>query len=144
MQLVKHLALLSFNGALLQRGLKPLTAYGLGGSYMGVMSVSYTAYIGGRCCICMAKGLNKYCPECGSKSLVYYGRLSNPKEQNLKKRVLVYACRICTQDFEKPLMFSIRRGSGPGAAQDPLLDSIELTITQYKPKTKTKPKTARR
>ena len=48
---------------------------------------------------------NRYCVDCGAR-LVYYPRLSNPKAPN-EHRVLVYACPDCTEDFEKPKMFSI-------------------------------------
>ncbi len=50
---------------------------------------------------------NRYCVDCGAR-LVYYPRLSNPKAPN-EHRVLVYACPDCTEDFEKPKMFSIKR-----------------------------------
>ncbi len=55
---------------------------------------------------------------------MYYPRLSNPKAPN-EYRVLVYACPDCTDDFERPKMFSIRRNK----SEDPL-DAVEIEITQ--------------
>ncbi|MBT6468145.1 MAG: hypothetical protein HOK63_00625, partial [Thaumarchaeota archaeon] len=40
-------------------------------------------------------------------------------------RVLVYACPDCTDDFEKPKMFSIKRNQ----VEDPL-ETVEIEITQ--------------
>ena len=57
-------------------------------------------------------------------ALVYYPRLSNPKAPN-EYRVLVYACPDCTDDFDRPKMFSIRRNK----SEDPL-DTVEVEITQ--------------
>lgn len=67
--------------------------------------------------------VNRYCVDCGAR-LVYYPRLSNPKAPN-EHRVLVYSCPDCTRDFEKPKLFSIRRG----VSDDPL-ESVEIDITQ--------------
>ena len=53
------------------------------------------------------KRANRYCVDCGSR-LVYYPRLSNPKAPN-EYRVLVYACPDCSNDFDRPKMFSIKR-----------------------------------
>jgi hypothetical protein len=58
----------------------------------------------------------------------YYPRLSNPKAPN-EHRVLVYACPDCTEDFEKPKMFSIKRN----VAEDPL-ETVEIEITQIQKK----------
>ena len=66
---------------------------------------------------------NRYCVDCGAR-LVYYPRLSNPKAPN-EHRVLVYACPDCTEDFEKPKMFSIKRNQ----VEDPL-ETVEIEITQ--------------
>ena len=74
---------------------------------------------------------NRYCVDCGSR-LVYYPRLSNPKAPN-EHRVLVYACPDCTEDFEKPKMFSIRRNQ----VDDPL-ETVEIEITQNQKKTNRK------
>ena len=70
---------------------------------------------------------NRYCVDCGAR-LVYYPRLSNPKAPN-EHRVLVYACPDCTDDFEKPKMFSIRRNQ----VEDPL-ETVEVEITQLQKK----------
>ena len=70
---------------------------------------------------------NRYCVDCGAR-LVYYPRLSNPKAPN-EHRVLVYACPDCTEDFEKPKMFSIRRNQ----VEDPL-ETVEIEITQIQKK----------
>jgi hypothetical protein len=59
---------------------------------------------------------------------VYYPRLSNPKAPN-EHRVLVYACPDCTEDFEKPKMFSIKRN----VTEDPL-ETVEIEITQTQKK----------
>jgi hypothetical protein len=67
--------------------------------------------------------------DCGAR-LVYYPRLSNPKAPN-EWRVLVYACPDCTQSFEKPKMFAIRRN-----IVDEPLETVEIEITQGKKKTK--------
>ena len=66
---------------------------------------------------------NRYCVDCGSR-LVYYPRLSNPKAPN-EHRILVYACPDCTDDFEKPKMFSIKRNQ----VEEPL-ETVEIEITQ--------------
>ena len=66
---------------------------------------------------------NRYCIDCGSR-LVYYPRLSNPKAPN-EHRVLVYACPDCTEDFEKPKMFSVKRN----IVNEPL-ETVELEIHQ--------------
>jgi len=71
---------------------------------------------------------NRYCVDCGAR-LVYYPRLSNPKAPN-EHRILVYACPDCTDDFEKPKMFSIRRNQ----VDDPL-ETVEIEITQMHRKT---------
>ncbi len=60
---------------------------------------------------------------------MYYSRLSNPKAPN-EHRVLVYACSDCTDDFEKPKMFSIRRNQ----VEDPL-ETVEIEITQLQKRT---------
>ena len=70
---------------------------------------------------------NRYCVDCGAR-LVYYPRLSNPKAPN-EHRVLVYACPDCTDDFEKPKMFSIKRNQ----VEDPL-ETVEIEITQLQKK----------
>ena len=70
---------------------------------------------------------NRYCVDCSAR-LVYYPRLSNPKAPN-EHRVLVYACPDCTDDFEKPKMFSIRRNQ----VEDPL-ETVEIEITQLQKK----------
>ena len=70
---------------------------------------------------------NRYCVDCGAR-LVYYPRLSNPKAPN-EHRVLVYACPDCTEDFEKPKMFSIRRNQ-----VDEPLETVEIEITQLQKK----------
>ena len=44
-------------------------------------------------------------------------------------RVLVYACPDCTEDFEKPKMFSIKRN----VTEDPL-ETVEIEITQVQKK----------
>lgn len=67
--------------------------------------------------------VNRYCVDCGAR-LVYYPRLSNPKAPN-EHRILVYSCPDCTRDFERPKLFSIRRGF----SDDPL-ESVEIDITQ--------------
>jgi hypothetical protein len=43
--------------------------------------------------------------------------------------VLVYACPDCTDDFEKPKMFSIKRNQ----VEDPL-ETVEIEITQIQKK----------
>jgi hypothetical protein len=43
--------------------------------------------------------------------------------------VLVYACPDCTDDFEKPKMFSIKRNQ----VEDPL-ETVEIEITQLQKK----------
>ncbi len=73
---------------------------------------------------------NRYCVDCGAR-LVYYPRLSNPKAPN-EHRVLVYACPDCTEDFEKPKMFSIRRN-----IESEPLEAVEIQIVQSRKKAKT-------
>lgn len=73
---------------------------------------------------------NRYCVDCGAR-LVYYPRLSNPKAPN-EYRVLVYACPDCTEDFEKPKMFSIRRN-----IESEPLEAVEIQIVQSRKKAKT-------
>jgi len=51
-----------------------------------------------------------------------------PKAPN-EHRVLVYACPDCTDDFEKPKMFSIKRNQ----VEDPL-ETVEIEITQLQKK----------
>ena len=70
---------------------------------------------------------NRYCVDCGAR-LVYYPRLSNPKAPN-EHRVLVYACPDCTEDFEKPKMFSIKRN-----VTEDHLETEEIEITQIQKK----------
>ena len=70
---------------------------------------------------------NRYCVDCGAR-LVYDPRLSNPKAPN-ELRVLVYACPDCTDDFEKPKMFSIKRNQ----VEDPL-ETVEIEKTQLQKK----------
>ena len=70
---------------------------------------------------------NRYCVDCGAR-LVYYPRLSNPKAPN-DHRVLVYACPDCTDDFEKPKMFSIKRN-----IVDEPLETVEIEINQTRKK----------
>jgi len=43
--------------------------------------------------------------------------------------VLVYACPDCTDDFDRPKMFSIKRNQ----VQDPL-ETVEIEITQIRKK----------
>ena len=43
--------------------------------------------------------------------------------------MLVYACPDCTDDFEKPKMFSIKRNQ----VEDPL-ETVEIEITQLQKK----------
>jgi len=66
---------------------------------------------------------NRYCNDCAGR-LVYYPRLSNPKAPN-EHRILVYACPDCTDDFDKPKLFSIRRN----VVDDPLV-TVEVEINQ--------------
>jgi len=47
--------------------------------------------------------------------------------------VLVYACPDCTDDFEKPKMFSIKRSQ----VEEPL-ETVEIEITQSQKKLKNK------
>ena len=70
---------------------------------------------------------NRYCVDIGAR-IVYYPRLSNPKAPN-EHRVLVYACPDCTEDFEKPKMFSIKRN----VTEEPL-ETVEIEITQTQKK----------
>ena len=70
---------------------------------------------------------NRYCVDCGAR-LVYNPRLSNPKAPN-EDRVLVYACPDCTEDFEKPKMFSIKRN-----VVDEPLETVEIEINQTRKK----------
>ena len=51
-----------------------------------------------------------------------------PKAPN-EHRVLVYACPDCTEDFEKPKMFSIKRN----VTEDPL-ETVEIEIIQTQKK----------
>ena len=69
------------------------------------------------------KRANRYCVDCSSR-LVYYPRLSNPKAPN-EYRVLVYACPDCSNDFDKPKMFSIKRNH----VENPL-ETVEIEIKQ--------------
>ena len=69
------------------------------------------------------KRANRYCVDCGSR-LVYYPRLSNPKAPN-EYRVLVYACPDCSNDFDRPKMFSIKRNQ----VENPL-ETVEIEIKQ--------------
>ena len=64
---------------------------------------------------------NRYCVDCGAR-LVYYPRLSNPKAPN-EHRILVYACPDCSNDFDKPKMFSIKRNQ----VEEPL-ETVEIEI----------------
>ena len=70
---------------------------------------------------------NRYCVDCSAR-LVYYPLLSNPKAPN-EHRVLVYACPDCTDDFEKPKMFSIKRN-----IVDEPLETVEIEINQTRKK----------
>ena len=74
---------------------------------------------------------NRYCVDCGSR-LVYYPRLSNPKAPN-EHRVLVYACPDCSNDFDKPKMFSIKRN----LVEEPL-ETVEIEINQEQKNAKNK------
>ena len=67
----------------------------------------------------------RYCIDCSTR-LVYYPRLSNSKAPN-EHRILVYGCPSCTDSFEKPKLFSIRRS----AVNDPL-ETVQIEITQHK------------
>jgi len=64
---------------------------------------------------------------------VYYPRLSNPKAPN-EHRVLVYACPDCTDDFEKPKMFSIKMFSIKRNQVEEPLETVEIQITQIRKK----------
>ena len=75
------------------------------------------------------KRVNRYCIDCGSR-LIYYARLSNPKALN-EYRVLVYGCPDCSEDFEKPKLFSIKRN----ISEEPL-ETVEIEITQLRKKAK--------
>ena len=70
---------------------------------------------------------NRYCVSWCCR-LVYYPRLSNPKAPN-EHRVLVYACPDCTEDLEKPKMFSIKRN-----VVDEPLETVEIEINQTRKK----------
>ena len=74
---------------------------------------------------------NRYCVDCGSR-LVYYPRLSNPKDPN-EHRVLVYACTDYSNDFDKPKMFSIKRN----LVEEPL-ETVEIEINQVQKNAKNK------
>ncbi len=74
---------------------------------------------------------NRYCVDCGAR-LVYYPRLSNPKAPN-EHRILVYACPDCSNDFDKPKMFSIKRNQG----EEPL-ETGEIEINQVQKNSKNK------
>ena len=67
--------------------------------------------------------VNRYCVDCGGR-LTYYANLSNPKAPN-EHRVLVYACKDCTDTFEKPKMISIQRNQ----VEDPM-EAIRIEITE--------------
>ncbi len=73
------------------------------------------------------KRTNRYCVDCGAR-LVYYPRLSNPKAPN-EYRTLVYSCPDCTDDFDKPKLFSIKRIQ----VEDPL-ETVEIEIVQLRKK----------
>jgi DNA-directed RNA polymerase subunit RPC12/RpoP len=79
------------------------------------------------------KRANRYCVDCGSR-LVYYPRLSNPKAPN-EYRVLVYACPDCSNDFDKPKMFSIKRNQ----VENPL-ETVEIEIKQVQKQLQNNPK----
>jgi len=81
----------------------------------------------------MKKRTNRYCVDCGTR-LVYYARLSNPKAPN-QHRIMVYACPICTNDFDKPKLLAIRRNQ----VEDPL-ETVEIQITEERKKLTSKPK----
>ena len=79
------------------------------------------------------KRANRYCVDCGSR-LVYYPRLSNPKAPN-EYRTLVYACPDCSNDFDKPKMFSIKRN----IVENPL-ETVEIEIKQIQKQLQNNPK----
>ena len=79
------------------------------------------------------KRANRYCVDCGSR-LVCYPRLSNPKAPN-EYRVLVYACPDCSNDFDKPKMFSIKRNQ----VENPL-ETVEIEIKQVQKQLQNNPK----
>jgi len=64
--------------------------------------------------------------------LVYYPRLSNPQAPN-EHRVLVDACPDCSNDFDKPKMFSIKRN----LVEEPL-ETVEIEINQVQKNAKNK------
>ena len=70
---------------------------------------------------------NRYCVDCGAR-LVYYPHLSNPKAPN-EHRVLGYTFRDCTEDYENPKMFAIRRSQ-----VDEPLETVEIEIVQMRKK----------
>ena len=76
---------------------------------------------------------NRYCVDCGAR-LVYYPRLSNPKAPN-EYRVLVYACPDCSDDFDKPKMFSIQRN-----IVDEPLETVGIEIKQIQKQLQNNPK----
>ena len=78
-----------------------------------------------------ARRANIYCVDGGSR-LVYYPRLSNPKAPN-EHRVLDYACPDCSNDFDKPKMFSIKRN----LVEEPL-ETVEIEINQVQKNVKNK------
>ena len=79
------------------------------------------------------KRANRYCVDCGSR-LGFYPRLSNPKAPN-ESRVLIYACPDCSNDFDKPKMFSIKRNQ----VENPL-ETVEIEIKQVQKQLQNNPK----
>ena len=71
------------------------------------------------------KRVNRYCMDCGGR-LVYYPHLSNPKAPN-EYRILTYACPDCTDDFDKPKMFTVARN-----VEDDTLESVRVEIHQVR------------
>ena len=63
--------------------------------------------------------------DCGGR-LVYYSTLSNPKAPN-EYRILTYACPDCTDDFDKPKMFTVARNM-----EEDTLEVVRVEIYQVR------------
>ena len=75
-----------------------------------------------------ARSRGRHCPDCGA-AMLYYPHLSSAGAPG-GRRVLVYSCPECTDDFDRPRMVAVRRASGgaragAGEAGGGVVDGIE-------------------
>lgn len=71
----------------------------------------------------------RHCPDCGA-AMLYYPHLSSTRASD-GRRILVYSCPECTDDFERPRMVAIRRaGRGAGAEEGDAVESVDVDIVE--------------